>query len=73
MSNFEWLTFQRANAKNDISKLEQWAKDAERAIFVRMQKLSAVENPDAGIQSDLQSLRSGLRALLLTKMKRPIR
>ena len=64
---------ERAMRELDPARLTACVYDAEWAIFVRMQKLSAVENPDAGIQSDLQSLRSGLRALLLTKMKRPIR
>jgi hypothetical protein len=71
VSGYEWLgAYQRAEAEQNIARLQQRVMNAENAMFVRMQELSAGKALDAEAQTELQAIRCALNVLLRIKTDR---
>jgi hypothetical protein len=69
VSTYDWLgSYERAEAEQDMSKLHQCVLEIEKALFIRMQELSA--DPTAEAQTEMQEIHAAVRALLRIKTER---
>jgi hypothetical protein len=71
VSQYEWSNaYQQAESEQDISKLEECVMAVERALFMRMTVLSAVEHPNEEVKTELQDIRAAVKGRLRLKTER---